>query len=89
MVEKLSITLPANMVSVIKQQVQKGAYASTSEVLRAAMRTWMRKEEEHATRMASIKARVKHSLEDPRPNLSGEQVRARLDALYASHRDVD
>ena len=38
MAEKLSITLPAEMVSIIKARVQSGSYASTSEVLREAVR---------------------------------------------------
>ena len=85
MVEKLSITLPSEMVDAIKSRVDAGSHASTSEVIREAMRTWLRLEEEHEKRLEVLRARVKHSLEDPRPNLTGQQVRARLDALYAKH----
>lgn len=85
MVEKLSITLPSEMVDAIKSRVEAGSHASTSEVIREAMRTWLRLEEEHEKRLEGLRARVKHSLEDPRPNLTGQQVRARLDALYAKH----
>ncbi|OBZ92659.1 CopG family transcriptional regulator [Pararhizobium polonicum] len=85
MVEKLSITLPTEMVDAIKSRVEAGSYASTSEVLREAMRTWLRLEEEHEARMEGLRARVRRSLEDPRPNLSGKQVRERLNALYAKH----
>lgn len=67
MSEKLSITLPAEMVAAIKKQVDSGRYASTSEVLRDAMRAWMLDEEEHAERLASIRARITRSLDDPRP----------------------
>lgn len=85
MVEKLSITLPTEMVNAIKSRVDAGAYASTSEVLREAMRTWLRLQEEHEERLSSLRAQVQQSLNDPRPNLSGKQVRQRLDALYARH----
>lgn len=85
MVEKLSITLPTEMVNAIKSRVEAGSYASTSEVLREAMRTWLRLEEEHEERLSSLRAQVQQSLNDPRPNLSGKQVRERLDALYAKH----
>jgi antitoxin ParD1/3/4 len=84
--EKLSITLPTEMVNVIKAEVEAGTFASTSEVLRAAMRAWMRQEEEHKERMESIRARVKASLEDPRPSLTSAQMRQELDALFAKHR---
>ena len=88
MVEKLSITLPAEMVEAIKSRVQAGSYASTSEVLREAMRTWLRLEEEREERIAGVRARVQSSLADPRANISGKQVRRRLDDLYAKHATV-
>ena len=34
----------------------------------------------------AVRARIKQSLEDPRPTLTSEQVRACLDALYEKHR---
>jgi len=80
MAEKLSISLPAEMVAVIKRQVDSGRYASTSEVLRQAMRTWMREEEEHAERMAAIKSRIARSLDDPRPVVALEEAFGRLAA---------
>jgi antitoxin ParD1/3/4 len=81
--EKLSITLPPEMVTAIKARVDAGAYASTSEVLREAMRLWLRQEDEYEERMASIRSRVQQSLDDTRPNLTSRQMRDRLDALYA------
>ncbi len=38
--EKLSITLPADMAQMIRNQVAAGAYSSNSEVIREAMRLW-------------------------------------------------
>lgn len=88
-IEKLSITLPQEMVSAIKSRVEAGSYASTSEVLREAMRLWLRQEEEHDERIAAIRARIRQSLSDPRPNLTSAQMRDRLDALYARHQADD
>ena len=42
--EKLSITLPAEMVRVIRDKVSTGAYGSNSEVIREALRGWMERE---------------------------------------------
>jgi antitoxin ParD1/3/4 len=84
--EKLSITLPTEMVDVINAEIDAGAFASTSEVIRAAMRAWMRQEEEHKERIAEIRARVQESLDDPRPRLSSQEMRAAIDALYEKHR---
>lgn len=82
MAEKLSITLPTDMVKVIKERVEKGAYASTSEVLREAIRVWLRKEEEHSERMAAIRSRIHQSLDDPRPSVPLNDAFARLDDLH-------
>jgi antitoxin ParD1/3/4 len=68
--EKLSISLPSEMVAAIKARVDAGNYASTSEVLRAAVRVWLREEEEYQQRIAAIRQRVQTSLDDPRPDLS-------------------
>ncbi|MEK6746515.1 MAG: type II toxin-antitoxin system ParD family antitoxin [Rickettsiales bacterium] len=43
--EKLSITLPAEMVKVIRDKVVSGAYSSNSEVIREAMRGWLEREQ--------------------------------------------
>lgn len=84
MSEKLSITLPAEMVEVIRKNVESGRYASTSEFLREAMRTWLRDEEEHTERLASIRNRISASLSDPRPSISLDDAFARLDAHTSS-----
>ena len=80
MVEKLSITLPSDMVDVIKARVQSGDYASTSEVLRDAMRTWMRQEEEHEGRMAAIRARIQAAMSDERPLVRADEAFMRIRA---------
>ncbi|WIY51677.1 type II toxin-antitoxin system ParD family antitoxin [Devosia sp. YIM 151766] len=88
MSEKLSITLPAEMVAAIKESVDSGRYSSTSEVLREAMRAWMRDEEEHAERLAALRARIKRSLDDPKPTVPLDdafvRVRAHADRLLRS-----
>ena len=52
--EKLSITLPAEMVRVIRAKVEAGAYASNSEVIREAMRGWLERERHFTTLEAAI-----------------------------------
>lgn len=80
--EKISITLPPDMLSLIKEKVKDGAYASTSEVIREAMRLWQKQEEEHYARLAVIRARLEHSAQ------SGEPVPLdqAFDALEKTHR---
>ena len=65
--EKISITLPPDMLSSIKERVEAGHYASTSEVIREAMRLWQKQEEEHRERITSIRKRLKHSAKSGKP----------------------
>ena len=76
--EKISITMTPEMMREIRASVAAGEYASTSEALRDAVRLWQRAREERAERLTAIRARVRRSIEDPRPSLSVEEVRARL-----------
>jgi antitoxin ParD1/3/4 len=39
-VEKISIALPADMASLVRSAVETGDYASSSEVIREALREW-------------------------------------------------
>ena len=42
-IERMTITLPSNMAAVIKGAVKGGDYASSSEVVREALRDWKTK----------------------------------------------
>jgi antitoxin ParD1/3/4 len=81
--ETLSVTLPEDMVRTIRSRVSAGAYASASEIIGEAMRLWQHREEERAERIVALRARIHRSLADPRPDLDGADVAARLDALHA------
>ena len=56
--EKLSVTVTPAMARMIREKVEDGSFGSASEVIRAALRAFQREEDEHAERMASIRARV-------------------------------
>jgi antitoxin ParD1/3/4 len=89
--EKLSITLTPQMAKLVRDSVSSGRFASASEVIRDAMRAWQQKEKEHEEAIASIRARVQASLDDPSPLLTGKQVmeslRKRYDAALESLHD--
>jgi antitoxin ParD1/3/4 len=74
--EKVSITLTTEMVKIIKESVESGEYASTSEVLRDAFRIWQRARVEHAERMAVIKARIENAVHSTGPRYTSEEIRA-------------
>jgi len=65
--ERVTITLPPDMLATIKSKVQSGAYGSTSEVIREAMRFWQQQQEEHEARLALIRNRLEASLQSGEP----------------------
>lgn len=81
--EKISITVTPEMLRVIRECVDAGEYASTSEVIRDAMRLWQRQRDEHAERIQAIKARIRRSLDDPSPSFTSEEVDAHMKAFMA------
>lgn len=63
-IERLTITLPADMAGIVKGAVEGGDYASTSEVIREALRDWKLKREFQAHRLAQLKADIDHGMAD-------------------------
>jgi len=80
--EKLSITLPADMARMVREKVEGGAYASNSEVIREALRTWNEREAAKAQRLDEIRQRIAESINDPRPSLTAKEVSKRLKTLH-------
>lgn len=89
--EKLSVTVTPAMARMIREKVDDGSFGSASEVIRAALRAFQREEDEHAERIASIRARVKASIEDTRPAVpldeAIDRVKKRISQLAQDHDD--
>lgn len=81
--EKISITMTPEMMAEVRASVESGEYATTSEVMRDAVRVWQRLRAERAERLASIRMRAARAIDDPRPLLSSHEVKDRLAALHA------
>ena len=56
--EKITITLPQDILASIKKEVHSGSYASTSELIKDAMKLWQKREEEHKSKISSIRERL-------------------------------
>lgn len=80
--EKVSITMTPDMLRVVRESVEAGEYASTSEALRDAVRVWQRQRIEDAERLEAIRARVKRSVEDPRPDVTAADVEAHMQGFF-------
>ena len=66
-IERLTVTLPAEMAAVVKGAIDAGDYASTSEVIRAALRDWKLK---RATQIEELAAAGRYPSDSYLPALA-------------------
>jgi len=60
----MTITLPSDMAAVVKGAVEGGDYASSSEVVREALRDWKMKRALQLQELASLKADIDRGMAD-------------------------
>jgi len=63
-IERLTITLPADMAGLVKGAVDEGGYASTSEVIREALREWKLKRELYSRQLEALQVDIGRGLAD-------------------------
>ncbi len=63
-IERMTITLPAAMAAIVKNAVKGGDYASTSEVVREALREWKTKRALQLQELAALRAAIDKGLAD-------------------------
>jgi len=63
-IERMTITMPADMAAVVKAAVDAGDYASTSEVVRDALREWKMRRAVQLQEIAALKADIDKGLAD-------------------------
>jgi antitoxin ParD1/3/4 len=78
--EKLSISLPTDMARMVRRQVEKGGYASNSEVIRDALRIWQQREQEREQHLAAIRATLNDAAADPL-RYTGAEIDEHFDRL--------
>jgi len=62
-IEKISVALPTDMLELVKQAVASGDYATTSEVIREALREWKGRRETREETIAEIRRLVQEGLD--------------------------
>ena len=63
-VERMTITMPPELAAVVRRAVETGDYASTSEVVRAALRDWKMKRALQLEELAVLQADIDAGLAD-------------------------
>jgi antitoxin ParD1/3/4 len=81
-VKKVSIALPSEMVGAVRAAVVSGEYASTSEVIRDALRDWTLKRKVAIVELDEMRRLVREGIESG-PGIDADLIFARLRAKYA------
>jgi len=63
-IERMTITLPSDMAAVVRSAVEGGDYASSSEVMREALRDWKTKRALQLQELTALKADIDRGLTD-------------------------
>lgn len=84
-IERLTITVPAEMAAVLKATVAEGHYASTSEVVREALRDWVRARDLERRAMDALREAVRVGDESGK-SLAAVDVYAELRQIIAAER---
>lgn len=80
--EKISIALPPEMVALVRGAVETGEYASSSEVVRDALRDWTRKRSLQQQGIEQLRQLWQEAINDKTPGVAADEVLERLERKY-------
>lgn len=86
--EKISIALPPEMVSIVRSAVASGEYASSSEVIRDALRDWTYKRSLRQQGVPELRLLWQQALHDKTPGVAADAVLERLERKYQAITDA-
>jgi antitoxin ParD1/3/4 len=87
-VEKISIALPPEMVAVIRSAVDAGEYASSSEVVRDALRDWTQKRSLRQQGIEELRQVWQQAIKDKSTGVPADDVLDRLERKYQAMADA-
>jgi antitoxin ParD1/3/4 len=87
-VEKISVALPPEMVTIIRSAVDSGEYSSASEVIREALRGWKFKRKVESLELEELRQLVQEGIESG-PSVDADLVFARLKEKYTAQSNQD
>lgn len=87
-VEKISIALPPEMVAIVRSAVDTGEYASSSEVVRDALRDWTQKRSLRQQGVEELRQVWQQAIKDKTPGVPVDDVLNRLERKYQAMADA-
>jgi antitoxin ParD1/3/4 len=83
--ERITVTVPADMAAVLRDSVDDGEYATTSEIVREALREWSRQREREQSERHLLRQLVAEG-DASGPGVAASEVFAELRQLLADRR---
>jgi antitoxin ParD1/3/4 len=80
--EKISIALTPEMVAIVRSAVATGEYASSSEVVRDALRDWTHKRSLRQQGVTELRQVWQQAQQDKTPGVSAHDVLDQLERKY-------
>jgi antitoxin ParD1/3/4 len=87
-IERVTITMPSDMAALVKAAIEHGDYASTSEVVRDALRDWVHKRSLRQQDVTELRSLWLEALNDKSPGVPAEDVLDRLERKYQAMADA-
>jgi antitoxin ParD1/3/4 len=87
-IEKISIALPPEMVAQVRSAVDAGDYASSSEVIRDALRDWSHKRQLQQNDISELQELWRQAREDKTPSVPADEVMNELLQKYKARARV-
>ncbi|MCE2564586.1 type II toxin-antitoxin system ParD family antitoxin [Komagataeibacter sp. FNDCF1] len=84
-IERMTITVPSEMAAILRQSVDGGEYASTSEVVREALREWMRRRDTDRRDLDTLREAIRLG-DESGSSIPAETVFAELRDMIARRR---
>jgi antitoxin ParD1/3/4 len=63
--ERITVTMPEEMAAKLRAAVEAGEYATTSEIVREAMRDWIDQQERREAALAKFREEIEKGLAGP------------------------
>jgi len=82
-VERMTITMPAEMAETLRETVAGGEYASASEVVREALRDWTRHRAAERRDLEALRTAIRAGLDSGKA-VPADRVFAELHTRYAT-----
>lgn len=85
-IERITVTVSSGMAATLRHTVEDGEYATTSEIVREALREWARKRDQELQQLSTLRALI-HEGDESGPGLPAEEVFAELRNVIAQRRN--